>query len=140
MENRSKLWVLLLVLVSALASLFYWTRLEAQAYQPVALREFTETEKARVYLLEKLNNDVKKFNQLSRIISAESNWRIDAYNPATRDVGLLQINLHCHLEKSRELGMDIYTYQGNIDYGVYLYEKEGLRPWSASKHKWSKNQ
>jgi len=55
------------------------------------------------------------------------------------DIGLFQINEKFHLEKSRELGYDIYTTQGNIDYALYLLKKEGSRHWSSSKPCWSKD-
>jgi len=56
------------------------------------------------------------------------------------DVGVMQINERYHLEKSRELGHNIYTIQGNIAYAKYLYGKSGAQPWSASKPCWSRSQ
>jgi hypothetical protein len=49
-----------------------------------------------------------------------------------RDVGVFQINEYWHLDESQRLGYDIYTLEGNIGYAKYLYEKSGLKPWSAS--------
>jgi hypothetical protein len=57
-------------------------------------------------------------------------------NPA--DVGALQINETYHLVASQKLGMDIYTLKGNLDYGKYLYRKNGLRDWGWSAPCWSK--
>lgn len=54
------------------------------------------------------------------------------------DVGAMQINEKYHLEASKKLGMDIYTLEGNLEYGRYLYEKQGARPWLASSPCWSK--
>ncbi len=54
------------------------------------------------------------------------------------DIGLFQINEKYHLTKSRELGYDIYTIEGNIDYAFYLLKKEGTRHWYWSKPCWSK--
>lgn len=53
-----------------------------------------------------------------------------------QDVGVLQINERYHLADSRRLGYDIHTLEGNIDYGVYLYEHQGLTPWNWSRHCW----
>jgi len=53
-----------------------------------------------------------------------------------KDVGLLQINEFYHLEESKKLGIDIYTTEGNIAYGKYLYDHQGTQPWSASKPCW----
>lgn len=58
------------------------------------------------------------------------------HNPS--DVGLFQINEVYHLEKSKELGFDIYTAEGNIEYALWLLEKEGTKPWNWSKPCWSK--
>lgn len=54
------------------------------------------------------------------------------------DIGLMQINRRYHGATARKLGYDIYDIQGNIMYARYLYEREGLQPWSASKPCWSK--
>lgn len=61
------------------------------------------------------------------------------------DVGVMQINEKYHLARAKSLGMDIYTLDGNLAYGRYLYEHggdngEGLgsRPWLASSKCWSK--
>lgn len=58
------------------------------------------------------------------------------HNPS--DIGLFQINEKYHLAKSRELGYDIYTTEGNINYAFYLLKKEGTRHWYWSKPCWSK--
>lgn len=49
-----------------------------------------------------------------------------------QDVGLFQINEHYHLKRSIELGIDIYTEDGNIEFAKLLYKEQGARPW-----KWS---
>ena len=54
------------------------------------------------------------------------------------DVGVMQINEFYHLERAERLGFNIYTAEGNVGYGRYLYEKEGTKPWSASKPCWGK--
>jgi hypothetical protein len=56
----------------------------------------------------------------------------------SRDSGLYQINEFYHLEKSKELGLDIYTPEGNIKYAKYLLDTQGLNPWNASKKCWNK--
>lgn len=60
-------------------------------------------------------------------------------NPA--DVGVMQINEKYHLVASKKLGMDIYTIDGNLAYGRYLYEHRdlGTRPWLASAPCWTKD-
>ena len=56
-----------------------------------------------------------------------------------RDVGVMQINEHYHLKTAKALDLDIETLEGNLAYGQYLYDKQGLQPWSASSKCWSKS-
>jgi len=55
----------------------------------------------------------------------------------SKDVGALQVNEYWHLETSKKLGLDIYTLEGNLAYGRYLYSQNGTRDWNASKHCWN---
>lgn len=55
------------------------------------------------------------------------------------DVGVMQINEKYHGESAKDLGYDIYTTEGNIAFGKYLYDKYGVSPWSASSPCWSKS-
>lgn len=52
------------------------------------------------------------------------------------DVGLFQINEQYHAKKSADMGLDIHTTEGNIDYAMYLLKTQGPKPWSASKPCW----
>lgn len=54
----------------------------------------------------------------------------------SKDVGRFQVNEYYHLETSKKLGIDIYTWEGNTEYALYLYEKNGTRDWNWSKHCW----
>lgn len=53
------------------------------------------------------------------------------------DVGIFQINEKYHLERSRGLGYDIYTSEGNIGYAMWLLKKEGQKHWKASSKCWA---
>lgn len=54
------------------------------------------------------------------------------------DIGVMQINKFYHGDKAKEMGIDIYTIDGNIEFAKYLYKKYGNKPWSASAPCWSK--
>lgn len=54
------------------------------------------------------------------------------------DVGVMQINERYHSVRSKELGMDIHTLEGNLEYGAHLFKEQGSRPWNASKPCWGK--
>lgn len=55
-----------------------------------------------------------------------------------QDVGRFQINLEYHEKDAVKLGYDLFTEEGNTNYAVWLYEKEGSKPWNWSKHCWGK--
>lgn len=76
----------------------------------------------------------------SRFRQVDKNGKIIRGEANAYDVGVMQINEMYHLEKSKKLGMDIYTLEGNMEYARYLYEKEGARPWLASSKCWAKYQ
>lgn len=54
------------------------------------------------------------------------------------DVGVMQINTRYHLETAQELGIDVYSLKGNLEYARYLYDKQGTKPWLASSPCWGK--
>ena len=59
-------------------------------------------------------------------------------NPKSTAIGLMQIMASLHDEAADELGIDINTTKGNLDYAKYLYEKQGTKPWNSSKACWGK--
>jgi SepF-like predicted cell division protein (DUF552 family) len=56
------------------------------------------------------------------------------------DVGVMQINEKYHLARSKQLGINIYTLEGNLKYGSLLYKEQGSQPWSASRPCWGKTE
>lgn len=56
------------------------------------------------------------------------------------DVGVMQVNEYYHLDRSRSLGFDIHTLEGNLGYARVLYEEQGLQPWNASRGCWAEKQ
>jgi hypothetical protein len=83
---------------------------------------------------------------LIAIAQCESNFR--QFNPDgsvvrgkidSHDVGVMQINETYWLGKSKSLGDDIYTIEGNMAYAKYLYAKEGTDPWNSSSKCWSQS-
>ena len=86
----------------------------------------------------------KDVPQLAEIAWCES--RFTHVNPATGtvirgivnsvDVGVMQINEYYHGSEAREMGIDLYSLQGNMAYARHLYENEGTRPWGSSQGCW----
>lgn len=50
------------------------------------------------------------------------------------DTGFMQINKKYHLSEAIDLGYDLDTAYGNIMFSLWLYNKEGIQPWSASQN------
>lgn len=74
----------------------------------------------------------------SRFIQFDADGSVHRGKINNKDVGVMQINEFYHLEKSKSMGMDIYTLEGNLEYGLYLFETQGSQPWSASSPCWAK--
>lgn len=55
-----------------------------------------------------------------------------------RDIGRYQINKGIWEAEAKKLGIDIYSEAGNEAFALYLFEKQGTRPWFKSKYCWSK--
>lgn len=53
-----------------------------------------------------------------------------------KDIGVMQINTRFHEATATDMGIDIFSLEGNLQYAKYLYEKEGTKPWKASKPCW----
>lgn len=58
--------------------------------------------------------------------------------PDPYDIGVMQINVIYWLGVAGQLGYDIYSVDGNLAFGGYLYRHYGLSPWKASKPCWDK--
>lgn len=55
-----------------------------------------------------------------------------------KDVGVMQINERYHLARAQKLGINIYTVEGNLEYGRLLYKEQGSAPWISSSPCWGK--
>jgi hypothetical protein len=55
-------------------------------------------------------------------------------NPA--DIGVMQINVHYHGATAKAMGLDLDNLYDNMAFARYLYDREGTRPWNASKYCW----
>lgn len=53
-----------------------------------------------------------------------------------KDIGVMQINEYYHGKTADALGINIHSIEGNLEYAKWLYEREGVTPWNASKKCW----
>jgi hypothetical protein len=58
--------------------------------------------------------------------------------PNPNDVGLGQINLPTWGAKAKELGFDLFTYQGNLAMTKWIFDHYGSKPWTYSQGCWGK--
>lgn len=49
------------------------------------------------------------------------------------DLGKFQINPTYHSEEARSMNIDLYTEEGNEQFARHLFERDGIRHWSASE-------
>lgn len=57
-------------------------------------------------------------------------------NPHSSAIGLFQIMSSLHSDTAADMGMDIRSIEGNLEYARHLYEEEGTKPWNSSKKCW----
>jgi hypothetical protein len=96
-----------------------------------AVKEYIKTEYADTPILiaiAECESNFRQFNPDGTVIRGKVN---------SHDVGVMQINETYWLDKSKSLGNDIYTVEGNAAYAKYLYAKQGTDPWNSSSKCWS---
>lgn len=57
-------------------------------------------------------------------------------NEESGAVGVFQLLEDWHAQPAEDIGLSIYTAEGNIEYAEELYELDGLKPWSPSSLCW----
>ncbi len=88
------------------------------------------------YLYDRATELNLDYDLLSRIAFCESNWRM-VPNAHSSAYGFFQIiDGTERYTPSYKDGERKYDAQANIDMGVYLYNRYGLRPWNESKPCW----
>ena len=109
-----------------------WSGSQVSYTQPMTLEQHVRD----YYKLNPILAEIAKCE--SRFRQYDSKGRVLRGEMVRDDVGLMQINEFFHKATAEKLGYDLETVEGNLDYGLYLYNKEGTRPWNASKGCWSK--
>lgn len=54
------------------------------------------------------------------------------------DTGVMQINKRYHEAKATSMGLNLDDIYDNMAYARYLYETQGVQPWSASEPCWGR--
>lgn len=116
--------------------------------EPIAIyRDYLASEPVLAYsAIEEQKKEIQEVPEvLKRIAYCESgNKQFDENGQVIRgrenpkDTGKYQLNTFYHLEAAQRLGYNIFTEQGNEGYAIWLYNKEGTKPWIYSKFCWNK--
>ena len=56
-----------------------------------------------------------------------------------RDTGVMQINKYYHEATAIKMDLDVENIYDNMEYARYLYETQGVQPWSASAPCWDRS-
>lgn len=92
-------------------------------------------------------NEHELFDVLDTIAGCESGWTHYIENKDgsrkvlrgkinSEDIGYLQVNKTYHEKKAQNMGIDIYTLSGNIEYSLHLAVNDGLYHWNPSRYCW----
>jgi hypothetical protein len=102
--------------------------------------ERVEQEKTLVQqeLARELAMEIQKGKILKAIIACESSNRhvIGTLAKVGIDIGKCQINTYWHKERAESMGLDLYDPEDNMDYCLFLFESEGVKPWKSSQLCW----
>ena len=118
------------------------TKVDTVPQKPTVVIAKTEPSKEKT-VKEQVEEYFADIPALIRVAECESRFRqFDVNGDVFRgvlpsDVGVMQINEMYWGKTAQKLGINLYTTQGNMQYARYLYEKEGLDPWSSSEHCWA---
>lgn len=58
--------------------------------------------------------------------------------PDGHDIGVMQLRETVHAADAKAVGIDIYSLDGNLRYGMLLMAEHGTAPWYSSKGCWQK--
>lgn len=112
----------------------------AEPEAPKTILIGTKIEWTEERIIQEIKNTFPDAPIMVEVAKCESRFKQYAYNPTnnSHDGGIFQISKKYHGEEMNELGVDQYDIQENIQFARKLYEREGLKPWNASKKCWSK--
>jgi len=97
-------------------------------------------EHEKMLVQQEIAKEIQKQKVLKAIIDCESNNRhvIGTLAKVGVDIGKCQINTYWHLERAEEMGLNLLDPDDNMQYCLYLFEEEGVRPWKSSQVCWRK--
>ena len=105
------------------------TTMDRSAVESYLKKEYSDT--PILLAIAQCESNFQQFNADGTVVRG----KVDSH-----DIGVMHINETYWLPKSKSLGDNIYTIEGNVAYAKYLYAKEGTDPWSSSQKCWSQDE
>ena len=110
------------------------------------VREVKEVKIEITYSKERIKEIIKETfpknaEVMIKVAACEGGIRMNAPDNPTNgsyDQGVYQISKKYHGTRTKRLALNMHDVRDNIEYAKILYDEQGLAPWSASKHCWSK--
>lgn len=95
-------------------------------------------EREKMLVQQEIDKEVQKQKILRAIIDCESNNRhvIGTLSKMGIDIGKCQINTYWHEERATSMGLNLYDPEDNMEYCLYLFDSEGVKPWRSSQVCW----
>jgi hypothetical protein len=95
-------------------------------------------EHEKMLVQQEIDKEIQKQKILKAIIDCESSNRnvVGTLAKVGVDIGKCQINSYWHGERAEEMGLNLFDPEDNMEYCLYLFEEEGVRPWKSSQVCW----
>jgi hypothetical protein len=95
-------------------------------------------ENEKMLVQHQIDKEIQKQKILKAIIDCESSNRhvIGTLAKVGVDIGKCQINTYWHSERAEQMGLNLFDPDDNMEYCLYLFEEEGVRPWKSSQVCW----
>lgn len=113
-------------MMTAIFGITVATTTHALSSEAVVKRQFAK--EPVLISIAKCESGMRQFDEFGRVLK----------NPRSSATGVMQIMASVHRRSAMRLGYDIYTLEGNLGYAKKLYQREGTKPWNASRHCWGK--
>ena len=95
-------------------------------------------EHEKIHAVQTIDKEIQKLKILKAIIACESSNRhvIGTLSEVGVDIGKCQINTYWHEAKAESMGLNLFDPDDNMEYCLYLFKSEGVKPWRSSQVCW----
>ncbi len=126
---KMKKWYLLSVLIMVLTII---------GTHMVHSRAIAVLENEKMLVQKEIDMEIDKQQILKAIIDCESRNRhiVGTIAKVGIDIGTCQINTYWHEAKAEQMGLNLFDPTDNMEYCLYLFKTEGVKPWKSSQACW----